>query len=227
MKLVRRRFEPGFLSPTDIMPVVEAALGVVAEAWRQLIAANKLTSRHRRCENLTSAELRYQMRLVESNRNPRLPPMKIRGEVETFGRRRVVRPSGRVDIEIIHSLSNENDLHIECKIVSNSQEDRPSGRATYYVDHGLFRFVAGRYASGLPWGILLAYVVDGETLGAIERVGRRVAARRGRLRTIRDWARDHRFQGHEFLFSTQHRSGKDRQIDVLHLFLPFRPRQSL
>jgi hypothetical protein len=150
--------------------------------------------------------------------------MKVKAEVGTFSADSLEVPDGRIDIEIIYSLSEEPDLRLECKRVSATASDRPTALARYYVDGGVLRFVGDKYGRGHAWGVMIAFVIDGKFAGAATMIANQVAGYRNDAppHVCRDWRREQRFGRHRHLFNTQHaRAGGGERIELLHLFLPF------
>jgi hypothetical protein len=160
---------PQFLAVPDILAVIAAVLGIVVRAWDRVLLDGALSEAHRRNEPATAGLLRHRMVLVECERTPRLPRMKIKPEVGVTSEdeETVV---GSIDIEIIYSLGDEPDLRLECKRVSSTKEDDDKSLAREYVAQGIMRFV-GKYGRGHAWGVMVGFVVDGNAAGAATLIG--------------------------------------------------------
>ena len=211
---------PDFYQPVDLRAVVEAALAIAVAAWVRIRRQRLLREEHRRDEPRIAGLLYLQMVRSERERQPRWPRMKVKSEVGTFSGSDAEIADGRIDIEIIYSLDDEPDLRLECKRVSASTEDDRAKLARYYVDGGVRRFVGDKYGRGHPWGVLVAFVVDGKVTAAARLIADYVT---------RD-GQDHLLSAFEtaglpprrHLFKTEHRQGGGtRMIRLLHLFLPF------
>ena len=215
---------PMFIDAHDIHAVLEAALRIVVQAWVAIRQDSELTDDHRTNEPGIAGLLCRRMREVEKNRAPRRPAMKVKAEVGTFSAASLEVPDGRIDIEIISSLSDESDLQLECKRVSTTASDRCTDLARYYVDGGVLRFVGGKYGRGHAWGVMIAFVIDGRFAEAATMIADYVAQYQNDAppHVCRDWRREQRFGRHRHLFNTQHlRAGGGERIELLHLFLPF------
>ena len=114
---------PHLIAVPDIYAVIQAALKVVIRSWIGICRERLLTPQHRSNEPRTAGLLYHRMKAVERERDPRKPPMKIKCEVGTFSAGELEIPDGRIDIEIIYSLSDDPDLRLECKRVSTSAGD--------------------------------------------------------------------------------------------------------
>lgn len=215
---------PVFIDPHDIHAVLETALKIVVQAWVAIRRENELTHDHRTSECRTAGLLYWRMLEVEKNRDPRVPPMKVKAEVGTFSAELLEVPDGRIDIEIIYSLGDEPDLRLECKRVSGTASDQRTDLARYYVKGGVLRFVGDKYGRGHAWGVMIAFVIDGRFAEAATMIADYVAQYQNDAprHVCRDWRREQRFGRHRHLFNTQHlRAGGGERIELLHLFLPF------
>jgi hypothetical protein len=201
------------------LAVIAAVLGIVAKAWERVLRDRVLDQSHRHDEPATAGLLRRRMRIVERERTPRLPAMKIKPEVGVTAEdeEAVV---GSIDIEIIFSLGDEPDLRLECKRVSSTSQDDPAALARQYVKEGVLRFV-GKYGWGHAWGIMTGFVIDGNAPAASALVARYVQQYKNEPHLERSWREERRFGPHRHLFNTRHRKRGGALIELLHLFLPF------
>lgn|GEM_PF-829068 len=211
---------PQFLAARDVLAVIEAVLRIVAEAWDRVLQERVLSETHRHDEPRTAGLLRRRMITVEAERTPRRPPMKIKPEVgvPSEDQETVV---GFIDIEIIYSLGDEPDLRLECKRVSSTKEDDPTRLANRYVRTGVLHFV-GKYGRGHAWGIMIAFVIDGNADDAAVLIAAYVRQDRSQPpHLLRDWRKEARFGPYRHLFNTRHAKSDGAPIEVLHFFLPF------
>jgi hypothetical protein len=217
---------PRFVAEADLLAVIGAVLAVVADAWGRVLGEEAIGESQRHDEVTTAGILRRRMVIVERERKPRQPAMKIKPEVGVTAedQETVV---GAIDIEIVYSLGDEPDLRLECKRVSSTAEDDPKALARYYVREGVLRFV-GKYGWGQAWGIMIGFVIDGNADGAAALIARYVRKYRNRpAHLISDWAVEPRFGPHRHLFNTRHRKSGGSPIELLHFFLPFPPKPSV
>ncbi len=78
---------------------------------------------------------------------------------------------GRMDIAFSPLVPRE-DIYfcLECKRLNAATAGGFRSYATEYVDHGMLRFIRGQYASMVRNGGMVAYVLDGDLEGALEKV---------------------------------------------------------
>jgi hypothetical protein len=217
---------PQFLATPDILAVIGLVVKIVAEAWKRVLQERVLAETHRHDEPATAGLLRHRMIMVERQRSPRRPPLKIKPEVGVTAedQETVV---GSIDIEIIYSLGDEPDLRLECKRVSSTPEDDPKKLAREYIKEGVLRFV-GKYGWGHAWGIMIAFVIDGDAPAASVLIARYVQEYRNEPpHLVRNWRQEPRFGPHRDLFNTRHRKSGGSPIELLHFFLPFPPSSHL
>lgn len=223
MNLGKGRYSPrvaDFIAVPDILAVIGVVLRIVAEAWERVLRERVLEEAHRHDEPATAGLLRRRMVTVERERKPRLPQMTIKPEVGVTSedQETVV---GSIDIEIIYSLGDEPGLRLECKRVSITPQDDPTRLARLYIREGVLRFV-GKYGSGHPWGIMIAFVIDGKADAAAVLIARYIREYKNQPpHLIRDWAEEARFGPLRHLFNTRHRKSGGSPIELLHFFLPF------
>lgn len=211
---------PQFLAAPDVLAVIGVVLRIVADAWERVLRERVLDETHRHEEPATAGLLRQRMVIVERERKPRHPEMTIRPEVGVTAedQEAVV---GFIDIEIIYSLADEPGLRLECKRVSSTKEDDPNTLAREYVKEGVLRFV-GKYGWGHAWGILIGFVIDGDTDATAVLIARYVQEyQKDPPHLVRDWGHEVRFGAHRHLFNTSHRKSGGATIELLHFFLPF------
>ena len=85
---------------------------------------------------------------------------------------------GRMDIVFSPLVPAEQVYFcLECKRLNVTKEGTKRGLATEYVVHGMMRFLTGQYASEVPNGGMLGYVLDGNVGDAMDHVSAAVGAR--------------------------------------------------
>ncbi|MCD4726101.1 MAG: hypothetical protein K8R46_00425 [Pirellulales bacterium] len=211
---------PEFLSPEDILAVIEAVLIIAVEAWRRVLADGKLNDTHRRNERKIAGLLRHCMILVEGERSPRQPEMLILPEVGVTAEDEEM-VIGSIDIQIFFSLRDASGLRLECKRVSSTTKDDCATLARRYINTGVLHFV-GKYGRGNAWGVMVAFVIDGNVAASAALIGSYIAQYKNQPRhVLRDWTKETRFDLHGNLFKTCHRKLDGSPIELLHLFLPF------
>lgn len=201
--------------------VVSAALQVAVRAWRRIRRLSLLTDEYRRDEPRTAGLLRNEMVRIERARSPRVPPFKIKAEVGTLSQENVEVPDGSIDIEIIVSLRDDPDIRLECKRVSASVHDDRARLCSLYVSEGVVRFVRDHYGRGQRLGVMVGFVIDGNCADATRLINGYLDAS-GEYIVAKPWSKELRFGRHRHLFSSRHGSHTStREIDILHLLLPF------
>ena len=131
---------------------------------------------------------------------------------------------GRMDIVFSPLLAAEQVYFcLECKRLNVKKSGSTRSYATEYVVHGMMRFIAGRYASQVPQGGMLGYVLDGDLARAVERVSMAVGRRWEELgmRSPGAMLTSSILTGVATARETQHRRGPGREQFVIHhLFAP-------
>jgi hypothetical protein len=77
---------------------------------------------------------------------------------------------GYIDMAIVLGENPECYVAFECKRLNVVTKGGLSSLAGAYVEHGMLRYVCAQYARDLPLGGMIGYVLDGDTLGAEQRV---------------------------------------------------------
>ena len=85
---------------------------------------------------------------------------------------------GRMDIVFSPLLATEQVYFcLECKRLNVMTSRSRRSLANEYVVHGMMRFITRKYASQVPQGGMLGYVLDGDVEGAMERVSAAIRRR--------------------------------------------------
>ena len=132
-----------------------------------------------------------------------------------------VGPKGYIDIAVLFRVGREKVyLALECKRlnVSSSGGGRKS-LASEYVNEGMMRFVQAQYALGLPFGVMLGYVMDGDVVFALAAVKKRICECVAVLRCEPSGPKDIEAPGPFQSFSTTHQ-GPSCAIELRHFMLP-------
>lgn len=127
-------------------------------------------------------------------------------------------PQGYLDISISFWFGRDNlCLAMECKRlnVRNKKGERDS-QAHEYVRKGMMRFVTGQYASDLPLGGMIGYVMDGDTAFAFSAIKARIRADAALLACDLNRSRD---LAPPESFSTFH-NRSPIPIELRHILLP-------
>ncbi|MGA2699930.1 MAG: hypothetical protein ABSH35_02370 [Isosphaeraceae bacterium] len=85
---------------------------------------------------------------------------------------------GRIDIRLVHGYREDVYFAFECKRLNVTYKGRLYTQAGDYVTDGMARFVDEQYATGLPTGGMIGYVVDGLCDNAIRAVARAMSRHR-------------------------------------------------
>ena len=129
---------------------------------------------------------------------------------------------GKIDMAVLLDQDRDRYLAYECKRLNVARSGGIRALATEYVAKGLRRFVTEKYASGLPVGCMLGYVLDGDTSGARVKVLAAVAVQTD-VKLLADPTRQTSI-GPALRFSTRHQRGtRPQEIEVRHALLPFPP----
>ena len=86
---------------------------------------------------------------------------------------------GRMDIVFSPLLPTEYVYFcLECKRLNATNAGSKRSYSTEYVVHGMTRFVTGQYASQVPQGGMLGYVLDGDVESAMNRISLAISRHR-------------------------------------------------
>ena len=193
---------------------IATILDLIEAGWKATCAQGRLTQSSQETE--IAGGLAGDM-LVEKRRR-KISYFRIEEEVGTRSSSLSTKPEGRIDIKIIYSFVEEEYFGVECKRVSGSQSD---GLARKYVEHGVLRFVTGKYSPGHGWAAMVGFVVDGNTKGAVELISNSISLSKSETRLCKAWAQETRFGKRQHLYFTGHtQQHRSSVIGILHFFLP-------
>ena len=130
---------------------------------------------------------------------------------------------GRMDIVFSPLVATEQVYFcLECKRLNVTKSGSTRTYAREYVVHGMTRFITGRYASQVPQGGMLGYVLDGDVAGAIKHVSLAILLRWNELamRSPGPMLPSSILTRVAMARETQHRRGPGRdQFLIHHLFV--------
>jgi len=88
---------------------------------------------------------------------------------------------GRIDIRVSHGYMPSEYFSLECKRLNQiDDEGNFSSLAGKYVDEGVMRYVSGQYSGGKNGG-MIGYVMDGDTVKAVNCVNDAIEKRKEKL----------------------------------------------
>lgn len=89
---------------------------------------------------------------------------------------------GFIDFVIYFDLMQENYIAYECKRLNVTFEKSGfKALADKYVDEGLMRYVSAQYAQGMPFGVMIGYVLDSNVPAALAAVKSQVLKKKAKL----------------------------------------------
>jgi hypothetical protein len=138
------------------------ALRILHEAWPATAADSQIT-RDSDEDSITNV-LRWKMVDAKNRRDP-VPEMQFLREPQS-DRADLDTPMGLIDIMVSYTWDESTYLTMECKRICSSD----NSLALKYVRNGINRFASGKYSSGHAYGIVVGYVICGNSPGCIERV---------------------------------------------------------
>ncbi|ABQ24379.1 hypothetical protein Gura_0163 [Geotalea uraniireducens Rf4] len=130
---------------------------------------------------------------------------------------------GFIDFVIYFDLIQENYIAYECKRLNVNFDSGFESLADKYVDKGLMRYVSAQYAQGMPFGVMVGYVLDNDVQAALEAVKSQIQKKKGKLFCFDNLpTSDLPTLSFTFRFSSTH-IRKYAVIEVQHLLLPLTP----
>lgn len=123
-------------------------------------------------------------------------------------------------IDFVLTIGEDEDVYLacECKRLNVPFKSGRKALVREYVDDGLMRFVAGRYARGLPLAMMLGYVMDANLLSARTALHRAMSVRASTigLAGALSWPPNHQAR-----LVTRHVLADQAQIEIVHNLLPW------
>lgn len=174
----------------------------------------------RAIKNEMTHEDRITEHLVQSLIRTKLVPGRILPQYELLVQdaHGNVSVSGKIDFVL--TVGDDEDVYLacECKRLNVPYKNRIKGLTGEYVEEGLMRFVTGQYSKGLPFAMMLGYVMDARSDRARHRVKRALALRSTAIGLLSD--RDApNVSGRQLRFYTTHACVPGNVIEVAHTFL--------
>ncbi len=124
------------------------------------------------------------------------------------------------NIDFVLTIGDDEDIYLacECKRLNVTFRSGPKGLAREYVDEGLMRFITGQYANGLPFAMMLGYVMDAQSSRARRSLKQAMQFRSTEigLQSERDLAF---VNGRPLRFFTTHKCVAGHIIEVAHTLL--------
>lgn len=195
--------------------IVVLSLRILHEAWPATAADSRVTRASD--EDSISNVLRWQM----SQTKARLfPDAQIRFEREPQSDRlEGDSPLGLIDIMVAYTWDESTYLTMECKRITSTDNTL----ALEYVRNGINRFAIGKYSPGHAFGIVVGYVICGNSTGGIERV-RKTLAKEPATETGYDlafgWQGDKIVCPGHLLYRTRHKQASHKNdIELIHAFV--------
>ncbi len=130
------------------------------------------------------------------------------------------RPDGTAhlssDIDFVLTMGDDEDVYLacECKRLNVPFKSGKKALVREYLDEGLARFLIGKYSPGLPYALMLGYVMDGNTVSARRALRRALTARTAALRLSSLSA-----SSDDDPFASHHDRVDDCDIEVVHRLL--------
>lgn len=152
-RMVRGSAQRGFLI---------LALRILHDAWPATTVDSGI-SRDSDEDSITDV-LRWKM-VEAKNRLDPVPEMQFLREPQS-DRPDLDTPMGLIDIMVSYTWDESTYLTMECKRISSAD----NRLALKYVRNGINRFASGKYGAQHSYGIVVGYVICGDTTGCIERV---------------------------------------------------------
>ncbi|KPL69306.1 hypothetical protein SZ64_15050 [Erythrobacter sp. SG61-1L] len=113
-------------------------------------------------------------------------------------------------------MGDDEDVYLacECKRLNVPFKSGKKALVREYLDEGLARFLIGKYSPGLPYALMLGYVMDGNTVSARRALRRALTARTPALRLSSLSA-----SSDDDPFASRHDRVDDCDIEVVHRLL--------
>lgn len=204
---VRRRAQRG---------IAVLVLRILHNAWPTTIADSQVTLTTD--EDLISDVLRWKM-VEAKNRLDPVPQLRFERESQSDDPE-LDTPLGLIDIKILYTWNDETYLTMECKRITSTE----NSLALRYVRNGVNRFASGKYSPGHAFGIIVGYVICGNSDSCAERVSCTLA-NEPETETGYDakfgWKTDDDLIDGQRHYRTRHRQEiAVNNIELIHVFLP-------
>jgi len=128
---------------------------------------------------------------------------------------------GKIDMALLLDQERERYLAYECKRLNVVRNGGTRSLATPYVMEGIVRFITGQYATDLPVGCMLGYVLDGNVTTARTNVRAAINSHSGRIGLVGRPISDQPVGAIERLSSCHRRPSTGAHVEIRHALLPF------
>lgn len=156
--------------------VHEEVVAVILHVWPHVASKFTAASKEDKITDRLVVEIRRHIDgrhkwLVQ--REHQLLPVDEKGEIKE---------KPRIDIAVFFTREQKVYIAYECKRLHVRFPSGFSDLADRYVNDGMMRFLSGKYAPGLLFGVVLGYVMDSNVLGALQNVRNAIHKRETQLR---------------------------------------------
>lgn len=122
------------------------------------------------------------------------------------------------DIDFVVTMGDEEDIYLacECKRLNVPFKSGKKTLVREYIKEGLSRFLTGKYSPGLPYAMMLGYVMDGNAVSAKRALRQALTRRATELQlTFLSVSDDRR------PFESRHDRVDNCEIQITHRLLPW------
>lgn len=142
--------------------IVVTTLKILQSAWPATVVDHRVTSKAE--EDSITDVLRWKMVEAKERLNP-MPRLRFSRESQS-DRPQGDTATGLIDIMVSYTWNDRAYLTMECKRLTSVDNHL----ARKYVRNGIARFASGKYSAGHSYGIMVGYIICGNTKGCSERV---------------------------------------------------------
>jgi len=208
------RLNPGIRRKAQRLRLV-LALHILRDAWPET-ATDSRVSRDSNEDDITNV-LRWKM-VEAKNRLDPVPEMQFLREPQS-DRLELDTPIGLIDIMVSYTWDESTYLTMECKRIASTE----NSLALEYVRNGVNRFASGKYSPSHTFGVIVGYVVCGNSSGCVDRVSKSLA-KEPQSETGYDtdfgWQPDSEMVMGLELYKTRHRQqAHNNVIELVHSFM--------
>ena len=132
-------------------------------------------------------------------------------------------PKGYIDFAIILGENPECYVAFECKRLNVNSRSGVVSLAGVYAEKGMMRYICAQYARELPLGVMIGYVLDGNTAVAEARLVSAITARAQALCISASPVSREPVAFIRRLLTNHHRTGETRAFEIRHALLPYPP----
>lgn len=127
---------------------------------------------------------------------------------------------GFIDFVVFITLDQEVYIAYECKRLNVKFPSGFKSLADKYIDEGVMRYISAQYAQGLPFSVMIGYVLDNDIPIAIDAISKQIKKKAGKL-CCNSNPKIKKLPAVSFIrrFSTFH-NRPEKDIEIQHLLLP-------